>query len=1524
MTTPRTRKRKRVTRNKEAVSTQISGTAENLVGDSEGPWCFLWPVSLQAQGNNIQSEATMQANLYYCGEKAVEGRFWRVSIESDEFEAQREDFAVKTWEEGSLQEGGKSLISVKFSFPVKVSHGLNVYIYSGDVILYHRLAKAIRYLAHNDFLAAKVVTSCLCEEALTSSEISCLTIEFYLTEKLFLNAPSSAIEFRRLSVFTHVSALMSWLHPSISIFAPYLETDCREDIHSTLDSLWFNQVCETYQLERLECSSKQWELKTSEMTLLEQQLRVILRPYQVKAISWMLYRESASSMSMNGEESNPLWFPVFSNNSNRSISFFYNPCTGQVSKKSFEPFEDIQGGILADEMGLGKTIEVLSLIILTLAKRKEYTSMEKRKRVFWGRNSKILSFNDKVDDNDGIGVDEVFSFVNSTQFVERCAYCEQLTPNSCVPKEFHSLFVRCDECGTVEHAWCANYRFERAIRVLQESPHLCYECEADYKSQKVLQSHTTLIVCPSSILRQWEEEIERNTKVGIRHYTYRGMKESGYVAARFLAEMDIVLTSYEALRSDLNRVDLGNGPSLRYAKVFRAVPTPLCRIEWFRICLDEAQMVEGGSSGAADMAQGLIGTRRWCVTGTPIHRDMSDFHGLLKFLRIIPFQDYFWWNHFVWKPARYGKDYNLRRLVGRLVWRNTKNIVNNELNLPPQLTQKIVLSFGPIERHFYERQYELCAEEASRLFRSQRKFQDRMSSLEDFSKDRIMGEKLFFRLLRLRQACCHPQVGSDGIRVLQKSTMTMQEVLEALVQRRTVEVAEAQRSYIASMNGLAALHILQENLPKAVDIYRNVLRFAKENEEHVTMDTLQRLHVLHNLSQILEVIDSKINENNQLSTKENLDSYKAVGRMLEESDYRTEVQELEARYMSEKVAKLSKAKSLYEASKVSSEEIIAKRAKVPWWMEVLTEHVANNKYLEDQIIEQIRSQLLYGSQGIFAETSIASRFHSLEGLQYVLVNELEKRDQRRLELLETLENLPGARTPTRDEILASGNCRYCRVEGNGPACRHCMAKEKFMAYERSLFLVRTKNIGKRGNTTHGRYGIISEGDEGARLQSEIEKILKIIKSSVRRHCRKRFSWLKDMERYFQEVEALKEEFSECHVYFEAQHDFLSGLDELEMAKMRISVKLPGQEQERNNVDSYQIGPNQVDSFLLQFEHDKGAAEVDFQYKRSQLLFLKRLRAEQENCSQDGKEDALGIQSCPVCWRELETQVVILPCGHRFCAECVSHIVQQRVSEQVEVQRKNESDAFISCPSCRVSVAVKELCYIERNSEDVSCIRNIDRICMTDGDMEDAETLTLQQLSSFWNFMQGDCLRDAFGTKLSVVAVYLRMIIEQNSDAKCIVFSEWNDVLEIVSRALERLNVMFIRTEQRRGKNFDTVLQKFRTNSEIRVLLLPVRSGSNGLNLTEATHVLLIEPLLTDSLEAQAVGRVHRIGQKKPTFVHRFLIENTVEEKIDELRRKKRASSIQDNNKAIRVRSNKDMSTEHGLTVQDLYVLFPSQ
>lgn len=83
-----------------------------------------------------------------------------------------------------------------------------------------------------------------------------------------------------------------------------------------------------------------------------------------------------------------------------------------------------------------------------------------------------------------------------------------------------------------------------------------------------------------------------------------------------------------------------------------------------------------------------------------------------------------------------------------------------------------------------------------------------------------------------------------------------------------------------------------------------------------------------------------------------------------------------------------------------------------------------------------------------------------------------------------------------------------------------------------------------------------------------------------------------------------------------------------------------------------------------------------------------------------------------------------------------------------------------------------------------------------------------------------------------------------------------------------------------NSNFTKQVKEFKSfSSNVSCLLLNLKFGGKGLNLIEATHVFLVEPILNADEEMQAIGRVHRIGQTRETFVHRFITKNTIEETI---------------------------------------------
>jgi DNA repair protein RAD16 len=83
------------------------------------------------------------------------------------------------------------------------------------------------------------------------------------------------------------------------------------------------------------------------------------------------------------------------------------------------------------------------------------------------------------------------------------------------------------------------------------------------------------------------------------------------------------------------------------------------------------------------------------------------------------------------------------------------------------------------------------------------------------------------------------------------------------------------------------------------------------------------------------------------------------------------------------------------------------------------------------------------------------------------------------------------------------------------------------------------------------------------------------------------------------------------------------------------------------------------------------------------------------------------------------------------------------------------------------------------------------------------------------------------------------------------------------------------------------IQAFKNDRKVRVMLISLKAGGVALNLTIANHIFLMDPWWNPAAEMQAIDRTHRIGQHKPIFATRFIIENSIEERIMMLQEKKR-------------------------------------
>lgn len=121
--------------------------------------------------------------------------------------------------------------------------------------------------------------------------------------------------------------------------------------------------------------------------------------------------------------------------------------------------------------------------------------------------------------------------------------------------------------------------------------------------------------------------------------------------------------------------------------------------------------------------------------------------------------------------------------------------------------------------------------------------------------------------------------------------------------------------------------------------------------------------------------------------------------------------------------------------------------------------------------------------------------------------------------------------------------------------------------------------------------------------------------------------------------------------------------------------------------------------------------------------------------------------------------------------------------------------------------------------------------------------------------------------------------------KVLVFSQFVKHLTLVRQYLKSHKIDFAYLD---GSSIDRKEQvdRFNKDANVKAFLISIKAGGLGLNLTEADYVFILDPWWNPAVEAQAVDRAHRIGQKKKVFTYKFITRNTVEEKILMLQQKK--------------------------------------
>lgn len=230
----------------------------------------------------------------------------------------------------------------------------------------------------------------------------------------------------------------------------------------------------------------------------------------------------------------------------------------------------------------------------------------------------------------------------------------------------------------------------------------------------------------------------------------------------------------------------------------------------------------------------------------------------------------------------------------------------------------------------------------------------------------------------------------------------------------------------------------------------------------------------------------------------------------------------------------------------------------------------------------------------------------------------------------------------------------------------------------------------------------------------------------------------------------------------------------------------------------------------------------------------------------------------------ETPAKMLP---RFTSECIL--------------RRTKDDVLTDLPPRTVRDAYVELTPAQRDAYVLAEKEGVIRLNAL------GDTITVQHVFELVMRLKQICNFDPLtgqSAKLEQLEADLAEVAE--SRRKAIVFSQWVQPLEIMARALEAFGPLLYHggIPQRERQ---PILDRFKSEPRKHVLLMSYGTGSVGLNLQFANYVFLFDRWWNPAVEDQAINRAHRIGQRDPVFVTRFISLGTIEGRIAEVLERKR-------------------------------------
>ena len=395
------------------------------------------------------------------------------------------------------------------------------------------------------------------------------------------------------------------------------------------------------------------------------------------------------------------------------------------------------------------------------------------------------------------------------------------------------------------------------------------------------------------------------------------------------------------------------------------------------------------------------------------------------------------------------------------------------------------------------------------------------------------------------------------------------------------------------------------------------------------------------------------------------------------------------------------------------------------------------------------------------------------------------------------------------------------------------------------------------------------------------------------------------------LEKLKRHYQSLVSAWARYQTLLNVHDELRMCQQRLYLLSPGEKKPVGEEDAacwaFELAPRYGEHYsaVEYAAQELVRAKGNLRFFRSQLQAFDETRPDQNNRTSLHPDDTtpqpsnegnpLGrkpLSDCPICMEPLRAPrseehptvaiepvdseqqqvVVVRSCGHCFHHECIQHWMRKKMA----------------CPLCKMKIkSATDLQEISHDSAgDLVVNPEAERLSSVMAPAAVKGSAVAAALPLARSYVRGQ-----WGAKIDCLVSDLKSLGSpgnifdgrDTSEDKVIVFCQWPTMLDLVAEALQANVISYIYCSEASHFLPKNRMWRFQHDAAVRVLLLPLHFGAEGLDVTEANHVVLLEPLLNQATEKQAVGRIDRLGQSRPCYVHHYICTNTIEEKMLRLR-----------------------------------------